>query len=286
MTTATATWLDQERLHLQHGPIDLVLAASADCATTARQAYHRATQRFQSILEELVAELPVLRRPPAPTGSSPRGSVANRMHAAVGVHAPHAFITPMAAVAGAVADEVLAAMQTAGCLSKAYVNNGGDIAMHLTGGESFAVGVQTLANTAVGQIRISSGQGIGGLATSGQGGRSMSLGIAESVTVLAPHAAAADAAATLIANATNLPGHPGITRAPACVIDDTSDLGTREVVIACVPLTPADIEEALGNGARLARRFCREGTIKAAALCLQGTVVQVGRAALQLERAA
>ncbi|MCY4261477.1 MAG: UPF0280 family protein [Rhodobacteraceae bacterium] len=285
MTTATATWLDQERLHLHHGPIDLVLTASADCAATARRAYHQATRRFASILEELVAELPALRRHHASRGPGPRGSVASRMHAAVGMYAPHVFITPMAAVAGAVADEVLAAMQSAGPLIKAYVNNGGDIAVHLGSGESFAVGVQTLANTPLGRIRISDDQGIGGLATSGQGGRSMSLGIADSVTVLAPHAAAADAAATLIANATDLPGHPGIVRMPACMIDEMSDLGTRRVVVSCAPLAPPDIREALENGARLARRFCRAGTIKAVVLCLQGTVVQVGHAALQLDPA-
>ncbi len=283
MSTATATWLDHERLHLQHGPIDLVLAASADCTATARRAYRRASERFRSILAELAAELPVLRSRPTQDACRPKGSVASRMHEAVGVHAPYVFITPMAAVAGAVADEVLAAMRTAGPLTRAYVNNGGDIALHLAEGASFAVGVQSLADSTIGRICITDDQGIGGLATSGQGGRSLSFGIADSVTVLAPDAAAADAAATLIANATDLPGHPGIIRVPACTLDDMSDLGDREVVIACAPLTPLEIAEALGHGARLARRFRREGTIKAAALCLQETVLQVGDPGLQLE---
>ena len=40
-----------------------------------------------------------------------------------------AFITPMAAVAGAVADEVLAALVGPAGSTRAYVNNGGDIAL-------------------------------------------------------------------------------------------------------------------------------------------------------------
>ncbi len=39
----------------------------------------------------------------------------------------------MAAVAGAVADHILAAMIAGRRLAKAYVNDGGDIALHLTG---------------------------------------------------------------------------------------------------------------------------------------------------------
>ena len=51
------------------------------------------------------------------------------------------FITPMAAVAGAVAEEILAAMASAAELSRAYVNDGGDIALHLAAGEKFVVGM-------------------------------------------------------------------------------------------------------------------------------------------------
>ena len=53
------------------------------------------------------------------------------MHAAVAPFAEESFITPMAAVAGAVADEILQAMRRAAPLARAYVNNGGDIALHL-----------------------------------------------------------------------------------------------------------------------------------------------------------
>ena len=63
------------------------------------------------------------------------------MHAAVAPFAADHFITPMAAVAGSVAEEILAAMIQSAPLTRAYVNNGGDIALHLTAGEAFTVGL-------------------------------------------------------------------------------------------------------------------------------------------------
>ena len=82
-----------------------------------------------------------LRRPADPARCSLKGVVARRMHAAVAPFATDAFITPMAAVAGSVAEEILGAMLAAARLDRAYVNNGGDIALHLAGSEQFTVGL-------------------------------------------------------------------------------------------------------------------------------------------------
>jgi len=94
------------RLHLQHGPIDLVIEAWGERHEIAA-AYEQAWRRFQDILETLVAELPILRRAVGPAYPLARGPVARRMVAAVWPHRD-VFITPMAAVAGSVADEMLA----------------------------------------------------------------------------------------------------------------------------------------------------------------------------------
>ena len=66
------------RLHLQHGPIDIVAEAFGDPAAV-RAAHARAAKRFSTVLEEVVAELPALRR----DGSGVAGPVARRMVAAV-----------------------------------------------------------------------------------------------------------------------------------------------------------------------------------------------------------
>src|SRR5206468_3910445 len=136
-------------------------------------------------------------------------SVARRMTAAVMPYASEYFITPMAAVAGAVAEEILAVMTAAARLARAYVNDGGDIALHLGEGEKFVVGMvqRPESPSLFGTLTLDSRMPVRGIATSGWRGRSFSLGIADSVTVLADRAAAADAAATIIANAVDLPGH-------------------------------------------------------------------------------
>src|SRR5690349_16752291 len=122
------------RLHLQDGPIDLIVEAfGADVDA----AYRAAAERFVTILDELCSELPLLRSGVA----RPDGIVARRMWDAVQPFARDVFITPMAAVAGAVAEEVLGAMSSAAKLQRAYVNNGGDIAVALAPGESLRIGM-------------------------------------------------------------------------------------------------------------------------------------------------
>ena len=101
---------DGRRLHLQDGPIDLVIEAfGAEDAVAA--AYAAATQRFTGLLDELVAELPLLRCRARGDGTALTGVVARRMYAAVAPFADECFVTPMAAVSGAVAVEILQAME-------------------------------------------------------------------------------------------------------------------------------------------------------------------------------
>ncbi len=253
---------DGRRRHFQHGPIDLVIEAFG-APDQIFAAYEAAWQRFQTILEELVDELPVLR---APTGQPVSGAVARRMKAACEVHRD-VFVTLMAAVAGALADEVLAAMTAAATLDRAYVNNGGDIAIHLAPGETFRTGIVTLGVTPALDGFADITAEVGGIATSGWRGRSLSLGIADSVTVLAASSAQADVAATLIANAVQV-DDPAVRRQPASSLDADSDLGDRLVTVDVGSLSPEAVALALERGLAMAR------TMKfSALLSLQGTSV-------------
>jgi uncharacterized protein len=107
-----------------------------------------------------------------------------------------------------------------------------------------------------------------GIATSGRGGRSFSLGIAESVTVVAQTAAMADAAATMIANAVDLPGHPAITRRSARGLQADTDLGDLPVTVGVAALTPDEISQALSRGEVAARTYAQRGLIAGAAIFL------------------
>jgi ApbE superfamily uncharacterized protein (UPF0280 family) len=259
------------RLHLQDGPIDLIVEAWGSEANV-RAAYDAAARRFTGLLDTLCEELPELRQAADPVSCRLRGKIARRMHAAVAPFATEHFITPMAAVAGAVAEEILSAMVDAAHLDRAYVNNGGDIALHLGRGERFSVGLVDrpdqpgLMQTTI----IEADDPARGIATSGRHGRSFSLGIADAVTVLARTASLADAAATIIANAVDLPGHPAIVRCPAHDLQPDSDLGARLVTREVGDLSYYVIEEALEAGADKARALLGRGLIESAALRLHG----------------
>ncbi len=272
---ATRALLSPGRWHWQHGPIDIVAQADGDADAVAA-AHEAAWQRFQTVLAELVAELPRLRQPVTDAPCMLQGPIARRMHAACAPFWP-VFLTPMAAVAGSVAEELVAFYQRPG-IARAWLNNGGDIALHLAPGQSVRVGLLAdLAklkfdgarpNQLDGRFTIAHAMPARGVATSGWRGRSLSLGIADSVTVLAAGAAQADAAATMIANAVNTE-HPSIERRPASQCRDDSDLGERLVTVDVPPLPAGEIARALDAGAGRARALRARGLIGAAVLVCQ-----------------
>ncbi|MGQ0675022.1 MAG: UPF0280 family protein [Rhodospirillales bacterium] len=290
MSGPVAALLGDGRLHLQHGPIDLIVGADGERGEV-RRAYRQIAAAFDSVLEKLVEELAVLRAPVGDFYPPVAGPVARRMAAAVWPHRTK-FITPMAAVAGAVADEMLAAMTAGRDLTRAYVNDGGDIAIHLAPGQTFRVGVAGAAGLdgdPSGEIdgfaAIPFAFPARGVATSGRGGRSLSLGIADAATVLARDAAAADAAATLIANAVDV-ASDAIRRLPANQVKDDSDLGAIPVTVAVGRLSEDEIATALDNGAAEARRMIAGGLILGALLQLRGRRRAVGGAWIALAAAA
>ena len=268
---------DGKRMHLQDGPIDLVIEAKGGEAEV-RAAYEAAARRFTGLLDELCAELVELRKAADPIRCKLEGVVARRMHGAVAPFAADHFITPMAAVAGSVAEEVLGAMLNAAWLDRAYVNNGGDIALHLTDGEQFTIGLMDRPDRhgLMRTIVIEADDTARGIATSGRHGRSFSLGIADAVTVLARTASQADAAATIVANGVDLPGHPAIVRCPANELQPDSDLGARPVTRDVGALSESEIDHALRAGVNRAQKLLAAGLIEGAALRLLGETVVIG----------
>jgi ApbE superfamily uncharacterized protein (UPF0280 family) len=275
---------DGKRLHLQDGPIDLIVEAKGSDGQVAA-AYEAAARRFTGLLDELCEELTELRKAADPARSTLHSVVARRMQAAVAPFAAEHFITPMAAVAGSVAEEILGAMLAAARLDRAYVNNGGDIALHLSGGEQFTVGLMDRPDHqgVMQTITIEAGDVARGIATSGRHGRSFSLGIADAVTVLARTAAQADAAATIIANAVDLPGHPAVVRRPANELQPDSDLGARLVTRDVGTLRETEVDEALQAGVGRAQLLLAAGLIEGAALRLLGETALVGATGIRTQ---
>lgn len=272
--THVAALLPGNRLHLHHGPIDLVIGCDGDHDA----AFAAAEARFSTILNEITQELPLLRQP---VGNRPKGVVAQQMYDA---SLPHTdgLTTPMICIAGSVAQEVLAAMTSATDLTRAYVNNGGDIALHLADGAVFDVGVASPSGKPLSTLQLTSNDTVRGIATSGQQGRSLSLGIASSVTVLATTAAMADAAATKIANTVDLPDHPAILRTPANEIRDDTDLGDTPIVTHVGALSEKDASAALALGRAKAQALIARGLIQSAALFLRDQTAVAGCIPLSL----
>jgi ApbE superfamily uncharacterized protein (UPF0280 family) len=263
---------------LQHGPIDLIIDATGRQDDVSKS-YRQAGCAFASVLDVLSAQLQLLRQTllDSTQGSLFRGAVATRMFSAAEPFR-HMLVTPMIAVAGAVADHILDAMLAGRELDRILVNNGGDIALHLSAGTSCRIGICTSTASArySDVVTLDADAGIGGVATSGWQGRSHSLGIADAVTVLACNAASADAAATLIANAIDLPVSGKVTRVPACSLSPDSDLGDRPVTIAVDDLSTVEKTEALRAGCTFAEQLQAQGLIVSAYMNLQGQSCVVG----------
>ena len=288
----TSHELPQGRRHFQHGPIDIIAYAEGDPVSVAH-AHETAWQRFGQILPELVQELADLRKPVQGAGTF-KGPIAQSMWRAckdclIELDAD-AFLTPMAAVAGSVAQDLSTCYQAAG-IKRAWVNNGGESALHLT--EDTAVSIGLFADLARldeqqlvsgiqtdAMFEVKYGMGIRGVATSGWRGRSFSLGIADSVTVFAASASQADAAATLIANAVDV-ADARIKRQPANALKDDSDLGQRLVTVAVPELGQEDIHEALEAGLKKAHTLRQNGLICACVLSCQGWFVSTETALIQ-----
>jgi len=182
-------------------------------------------------------------------------------------------LTPLAAVAGAASD-VVADFMINQRGTKIIVDNGGDIAIRFREGEVARVGVKTdiEAREPTYLISIDSTMGVGGVATSGLGGRSFTKGIASAATVLSESASLSDAAATVIGNFTNVED-PHILRCQAERLYPDTDIPGEWVTTKVGRLSEEKIEEGLKNGLSKANSICQKGLIKGALIALQGKVV-------------
>jgi len=182
-------------------------------------------------------------------------------------------LTPLAAVAGATSDMVADYVARAGA-TKIIVNNGGDIAIRLREGETATVGLR-LDLTRPDYKYLALIDRDCGICTSGIGGRSFTLGVADGVTVLAHQAAIADAAATFLGNKTVVTS-PKVKRVLAQSIYPDTDLVGVEVTHSVGALSQQEIDTAMKAGKAEALRLLEKGVIHGAIISVKDHVDTIG----------
>ena len=256
------------KVFLDYGPISMVIAASRD-GEPMTELCRDAGQVAVDCLSELGPQLKYLKRSWTQCEPDELSGVAFAMWQAV-QSTGDINLTPMAAVAGAFADKVADWLQQQGA-TKALVNNGGDVAIRLLADETTKVGVMPeIGGVGFSKlVRLTAGDGIGGIATSGLGGRSFTCGIMESVTVLAKSCAVADAFATSLANGSYIDS-PAVVRGLARLIDPDTDIPDLMVTESVGRLTPQEVQQSMQQVLTRLRDNVDKRIIKGATLHLQG----------------
>jgi hypothetical protein len=257
---------------VDYGPMHMFISASENgkpLVNLAEEGAHLAIE----VLEDLARFLPVIKKKSLKLEVEEAfpDVVRKMIEATKKMEEPD--LTPLAAVAGAASDVVANFIFSKGA-TKIIVDNGGDIAIRLREGEVARVGIKTEidAKQPAYLISIDPTMGIGGVATSGLGGRSFTKGIASAATVLSETASLSDAAATVIGNSTNVED-PSITRSLAEKIYPDTDIAGEWVTIKVGKLSQEKIEQALDRGLSKAYSICQKGLINGALIALQGKVV-------------
>ena len=259
--------LEDGRVFVDYGPASMVITARRGgemLPELARSAF----PLIRDSLAEIAASLPTLRLYPK-DGDFSRLTGLPRIMADAVLATDEPTLTPMAAVAGTMADTVADRLFAEGADFVA-VNNGGDIALRLGEGQELRMGILPDLNGAITQVvTLRAEDGIGGVCTSGLGGRSLTRGIASSVTVFARRCAVADACATHIANCSYV-SSPRVHTCRAEELDPGTDIAELTVVYAVDELSDEEKAQGLEQVRCEMKRQLERGNLLLAAADIQG----------------
>lgn len=271
MTADVMQNLKPGQVFVDFGPVSMVITASRN-GEGDTQLCRAAFPVIAACLEDLRPSLEMLRRYPPQVELEQLTGAGETMARAV-LRTGDPWLTPMAAVAGTVADAVADFLFAQGA-EKVTANNGGDIALRLSPGQSLGLGVlYDLERGGVDRVvHLTAEKGVGGVATSGLGGRSLTTGIASGVTVFSRRCAQADALATLLADRSCIDS-PAVHTRLAGELDPDSDIADLPVVVSVEPLSREEKERALEQVLREAEEQYRRGNLLACIATVQGVTV-------------
>lgn len=254
------------------GPMRLQIAAWEGSNPSLENA-RKGGQWACGLLEELAPFQGLIKKKdPWPSSNGNIPYVVKEMIAAV-QQVGDVDLTPLAAVAGTIAD-LVAEHIFSRRVSKVIVDNGGDVAIRMIPEEVVRVGLRLhVTSPEISHyLQITGRMGIGGVTTSGLGGRSFTKGVAQAAVALGPTASIADAASTSMANATAIDS-PRVKKTRADKLYPDTDLPGEEVTFEVAELTPQEAQEALFRGMEKAQHLIQRGVISGAIICVQKKVL-------------
>lgn len=263
--------IDAETVLAECGPMRLVIRAWKD-SRPQQELGQQAAEKSFACLEAVAKHKTVLSDLAGNIQALPPNAVAQRM-----IESARAIgdfdLTPMAAVAGTIADAVADWLFMRGA-TKVVVDNGGDVAIRLASNETAAVGIRPrISHLDISHVlNLDDRKPSWGVTTSGRGGRSLTRGIASGVTVIAENASIADAAATSIANACVVEDS-SIVQIPAEQMDPNSDLKGINVTVDVGALSQDKMMQAVRAALSKADILCRRKLIVGALIALEDIIV-------------
>ena len=260
--------IEDNKLFIENGPTNILAEAFS---LEKKDIYNLICEYSSKFLEDLSLEIEILKKP---TYENNRfiSEIANTMFNSTKLFLPK-FITPMASVAGSISELLLLKVLEKFNVNKIYINNGGDISLYITKNEkfNFSIGGETGFI-----VEYSDMDGLGGIATSGWKGRSFSMGIADSVTVIAEKASVADAAATIICNHIDLEDSKKVKKVIANDLYENTDLNNKLITVSVEDLTESEIKEAILKGKAISEYFIAKKIIKSVIINLQNNILILG----------
>lgn len=260
--------IENDKLFMENGPTNIIAEAFS---SKKIEIYNFICEYSSKFLKDLSFEIETLKKPTSKKNIFV-SEIANTMFESTQLFLPN-FITPMASVAGSISELLLLKVVEKFDVNKMYINNGGDISLYINKNEKFNFSIGGETSFVVEYADIN---GFGGIATSGWKGRSFSMGIADSVTVIAEKASIADAAATIIGNHIDLKNSNKVKKTVANNLYENTDLNDKLITVSVENLTKNEIRRAISKGKNISEYYISKNLIKSVIINLQDNILILG----------
>ena len=260
--------IEDDKLFIENGPTNIIAEAFS---SEKKEIYNLICEYSSRFLKDLTIEIEKLKKPTSQKNKFV-SDIANTMFESTKLFLPN-FVTPMASVAGSISELLLLKVLEKFKVNKIYINNGGDISLYISKNEkfNFSIGGETSC-----VIEYTGINGFGGIATSGWKGRSFSMGIADSVTVIAEKTSVADAAATIICNHIDLKNSNKVKKTVANNLYEDTDLNDKLITVSVENLTENEIRRAMSKGRNISEQYISKNLIKSVIINLQDNILILG----------